>query len=99
MALAFTILRVAAVLSGSSAGLRLVRLYRASRSRRGATRNISVDSRWCRGNRLARFVSAFLVVPGAFVVGLGRLIEAGEQAVFRQFESVFDDERSVGVVN
>ena len=51
------------------------------------------------GNRFAGLVSAFLVVPGALVVGLGRLIEAGEQSIFRQLESVFDDERGVGVVD
>ena len=56
----------------------------------------------CRGSccsGFTGFVAALLVVPGRLVVGLGRGIEAGEQAVFRQLESVLDDERGVGVVD
>ncbi len=89
IAMAFTIVGVAAVLSGSSSvALGFVTLGCTFRCRS-----------CCNRNRLACFVSAFLVVPGAFVVGLGRLIEAREQSILRQLESVFDDERGVGVVD
>ena len=48
---------------------------------------------------LAGEVSTFFIVPGGFVVDLLLGIEAGEEAVFGQLESVFDDEGGVGVVD
>src|SRR6185295_15217738 len=43
--------------------------------------------------------AAFFVVPGRFVIDLCRRIKARIQAVFRQLESLFHDERRVGVVD
>ncbi len=99
MALPFSIVRIAAVLSGSSAALRLVRFCRADRSRRGAARNVACRSRWRHGSDLRRLVAALFIIPGRLVVRLGRRIEAGEQSVVGQLESVFDDECSVGVID
>src|SRR5256714_7077752 len=44
-------------------------------------------------------VAALFVVPGRLVVSHPPGVEAGEQAVFGQLESVFDDEGGVGVVD
>ena len=47
----------------------------------------------------ARLVAARLVIPGGLVVGLSLGVEARIQAVVRQLEAVFDEERRVGVVD
>ena len=52
-----------------------------------------------RGYWFAGQVSTFFIVPGEFVVNLFLGIESGEEAVFRQIESVFNDEGGVGVID
>src|SRR5579863_1127744 len=84
------LMRVAAVLPRRNAALWLMALRRALSRGSGGHR---------RGDELARNVAALFVVPSRLVVGLGIVIETGEQPVFRQLESVFDDERRVGVVD
>src|SRR5690348_17934183 len=81
IALTFGFMRVPTTLSGL---LLIVRL-------RGWMR------RACRRGRGARSfpfqVSALLVVPGRLVIGLLVLVEAGVQAIFRELESFFNNER------
>ena len=82
--------RLAALRMIASSSPRLTVAFRACRRFGG---------RSSRGHNLGRLVAARFIIPCSFVVALGRRIEAGEQAVFRQLESVIDDERGVGVVD
>src|SRR5205807_7299239 len=87
LALTFGFMRVPTTLSGLLLIVRLRRwMRRASRRGRGA-------------GSLPFQISALLVIPGRLVVGLLVLVEAGVQAVFGQFESLFDDECRVGVID
>ena len=53
----------------------------------------------CNRHRLASFVATLLVIPSGLVVGLGGIIEAREQPVLRQLETVFDEEGRICVVD
>src|SRR5204863_755337 len=72
-------------------------LRRRLHGTRGSLRSGS-SSRF-RATGLARQVTAFLVVPGRFVVSLSRGVEAGVQAVLGKLEAFFDDEGGVGEVD
>ena len=48
---------------------------------------------------LAAHVSAFGVIPGRLVVGLGGRVEARVESIIRQLEAVSDDEGGVRVVH
>src|SRR5208282_2083796 len=85
---------------------------RGQRGRRCGRRRMSGVARrsrsWRRGNcvrrsgsgiRFAAEVSAFFVIPRGFVVAARRRVKSRVQAVFREFETLFNDESRVGVVD
>src|SRR5208337_3558799 len=73
------------------------------RKRRRRWRGTGLCSGWFLVRRagywLTGKVSALFIVPGRFVVALLLWVKTGVQAVFRQLESVFNDEGSIRVVD
>ena len=47
----------------------------------------------------ASLIAARLVIPSGLVVGLSLGVEARVEAVVRQLEAIFDEERRVGVID
>src|SRR6185369_357430 len=74
-------------------------IFSARTSARGALFVLlGLRIRRCGGRSRSLHLPAFFIVPHFFVVCYAGRVEAGEQTIFRKFESVFNDECSVGVV-